>query len=147
MLLRSAAALTVAVLLALLAARAGEDKKGGDMDGTWALEKVVVDGKEVPAEQLAGLKEVIKGTSYTSYQKDKVFGRGTYKFDRTKKPRQVDARIDDGPGKGDTFLAIYKVEGERMTVCAAPPGKERPTEFASAAGSGHILAVYKRAKE
>jgi uncharacterized protein (TIGR03067 family) len=40
---------------------------------------------------------------------------------------------------GNTFLAIYKLEGDRLTFCAADAGQERPTEFRS--GPGHDLRV------
>src|SRR5262245_52173437 len=113
MLLRGAVALSVAAVLAAVALRAVEDRKG-DLDGTWVPYKVTVDGKDVPADQIAEFKEVIKGTTYKSYHKGKLFAGGTYKFDRAKNPKHVDTSIEEGPGKGQTFLAIYKVEGDRM---------------------------------
>ena len=43
------------------------------------------------------------------------------------------------------MLGIYELEGDTFKVCFAAPGKaDRPTEFKSAAGSGHRLLVLKR---
>ena len=42
--------------------------------------------------------------------------------------------------------AIYEFVGEdRYRICFAPPGKYRPTGFATRPGSGHLLHVWKRA--
>ena len=58
---------------------------------------------------------------------------------------------------GDTFHMWYSgnygprdndvnVERKNYRICYATPGKERPKKFAIEAGSGHVLAVYKRQK-
>jgi uncharacterized protein (TIGR03067 family) len=68
-------------------------------------------------------------------------------LDPTKKPKAIDAVRSEGMDKGKPMLGIYELEGESQKVCFAPVGKERPTEFSSAAGSGHVLTVWKRAKK
>ena len=50
------------------------------------------------------------------------------------------------PAKGVTLKGIYKFEGETLTICYSGIGKERPTEFASKAGSGAMLFVQKKEK-
>jgi uncharacterized protein (TIGR03067 family) len=52
------------------------------------------------------------------------------------------------PGKGQTMCAIYEFQGDdQYRVCFGLPGKERPTEFRTRLGSGHLLHVWKKAKE
>ena len=51
-----------------------------------------------------------------------------------------------GTYDGKTLLGIVKVDGDALTIAFAEPGKERPTKFESAAGSGVVLAVHKKAK-
>jgi uncharacterized protein (TIGR03067 family) len=71
----------------------------------------------------------------------------TIKLDPTAKPKTVDKVITKGPGKGETMLGIYKLEGDQLTICLAVGGKERPTEFAAPANGNAMVVVYKREKK
>jgi hypothetical protein len=46
-----------------------------------------------------------------------------------------------------TCLAIYELGENTRKVCIAPPGKARPKDFTSTAGSGHILVTFERVKD
>jgi uncharacterized protein (TIGR03067 family) len=87
-------------------------------DGTWAVE---ADGKEV--------------------------WKGTSKIDPMSKPKAIDFVPTEGANAGQTFLGIYEIEGDTRKLCYAPPGKDRPTAFASKPGSGHILVALEREKK
>jgi uncharacterized protein (TIGR03067 family) len=86
-------------------------------DGTWAVR---TDGKEV--------------------------WKGTSTIDPTKRPKAIDFVRAEGANAGQTFLGIYEIAGDSRKLCFAPPGKGRPTEFASKPGSGHVLVVFRREK-
>ena len=64
----------------------------------------------------------------------------------TKLPKHIDLTHESGPHKGETLLGIYKLFGDEYTACIAAPGKARPTEFASQAGSWQRLVICKREK-
>ena len=68
-------------------------------------------------------------------------------MDPTQKMKTVDVEIIQGEDKGKTLLAIYRVKGDKFTVCVANSGKERPTEFSTAADSGRSLMTYTRSKD
>jgi hypothetical protein len=50
----------------------------------------------------------------------------------------------DGVQKGKTLLGIYAIEHDQLRLCHAPPGKDRPAEFASKDASGVSLQAWKR---
>ena len=73
---------------------------------------------------------------------------GTVRIDPAKKPAAMDFTHTVPPDKGKTMFAIYKLEGDKFTLCAAPPGrpeKERPTRFATR-DTDSVLFVFERVK-
>jgi uncharacterized protein (TIGR03067 family) len=116
--------------------------------GTWVLESSDRDGKKAPQEG-GKIRLVISGTNFSLRQESSaVIGhKGSYTLDPSKKPKTTAVTVSEGPDKGSTFLGIYELSGDDYRVCFAPPGKERPKGFASKAGSGHILQVWKREKK
>jgi uncharacterized protein (TIGR03067 family) len=114
--------------------------------GTWVFESVNVEGEAAPAESLKGAKLVIKGDKFTAHEGKEEL-HGTFKVDPSKKPKTLDVTFSDGPDKGKTMQGIYELTGDTYKVCIGMPGKERPKEFVSKKGSGHVLEVLKREKK
>ena len=116
------------------------------LQGTWKFASMEQDGQPGP-----------KGddTPTITFERDKftvkaggqVVQAGTQVLDAGKKPKAVDATVTEGEGKGTTMLGIYELDGDTLKACFDPQGKKRPTEFKSAAGSGHMLVVMKREKK
>lgn len=118
------------------------------MQGTWMVTVHELNGQKTTAEQNqeAKSKLVVKGDKYTVYFGDQRITEGVLKLDPTRKPRTIDALAADGPAKGQAMPGIYELEGDDMRVCFGQPGKERPTAFATQAGTNQILLGYKRVK-
>jgi uncharacterized protein (TIGR03067 family) len=151
--------MTSRVVFALVAALLGaglavapataDDKKGTDLDklqGTWKFVSMEQDGQPVPkADEMPTI----------TFEKDKfevkaggqVVQAGTQVLDAGKKPKTVDATVTEGEGKGTTMLGIYELDGDNLKACFDTQGKKRPTEFKTAAGSGHMLVSLKREKK
>jgi uncharacterized protein (TIGR03067 family) len=143
---------TVAFVMAggiglLTAADAAEQKGLEKFQGKWALVSGTVDGKDLDADELKNNFMVVKGARAVFLFKDKERGTATMKIDAGKKPAQYDITYEDGPAKGTTLKGIYKIDGDTLTMCSGGIGKDRPTEFASKAGSGTVLVVSKRVKD
>jgi uncharacterized protein (TIGR03067 family) len=60
----------------------------------------------------------------------------------------MDLTVGDGPDKGRKLpVAIYKLEGEKLTICLDKEGTagSRPTEFKTADGDGLAIIILERA--
>jgi len=134
-------------LLPAAAQEKGADKKElKKFQGKWVPVSVTVDGKTEEEDEIKDRSMVIKGEKATFMYKDKERGTASLKIDRSKTPAHIDSTYEDGPAKGTTLKGIYKIEGDRLTICYGGIGKDRPTDFASKPGSGTILVVQKKAK-
>jgi uncharacterized protein (TIGR03067 family) len=153
--MRRHAPLGLALLIALTGLTAAGDDKDKAVkedrkkyEGTWQVVSLEVDGNKSDEEDVKKITVVNEADGkWTIEVEGKVFARGTSEIDPTKKPKAVDLTITEGDSKGQTALGIYEFKDDTRKVCLAPAGKERPTEFSSTAGSGHILAVLKRVKK
>ena len=113
-------------------------------NGTWEPVSTVADGKERPVQKDRKFALKYKDEKYSDTLDDKVVGEGTSKVDPTQSPKTLDITPERNGMKGQTALAIYELKDDEMKVCMARPGKERPKEFESKPGSGHILMTFKR---
>jgi uncharacterized protein (TIGR03067 family) len=137
-------------LLALVTAFlvAADDPKDDlkKLEGTWTLTSGEKDGKNEAEKTIKTAKLVIKGDQHDVKIGDDTF-KGTHKIDPSKKPKAIDATDTDGPFKGKTVHGIYEVDGDTFKVCFAKPGDDRPKEFSTKSGTGHILHVWKKDKK
>src|SRR5262245_38661383 len=142
-------AVVVLAVGALIAADAEDAKKELEkMQGTWQLVFGERDGKKFTEEEIKKTKLIIKGDTFRIPDSDVGTAQeGTFKIDASKKPKEIDSMAGKGPDKGKTSPGIYELDGDTHKVCFAPPGKDRPKEFSSKVGSGHILQTWKREKK
>jgi uncharacterized protein (TIGR03067 family) len=137
--------LLLALGLTWVARADGVEQELKALQGKWGIVSVERDGK-VDAKWKDGVR-LMEGDKYTLTPKEGAAVTGRYKIDPGKKPKAIDIMPDAGQFKGKTLPGIYVIEGDVLKICfAAEEGKERPTEFVSRPGSGHILAVHKREK-
>jgi uncharacterized protein (TIGR03067 family) len=124
-----------------------EAKKGSKLEGTWKPVSVVKGGKEEPDTKDHSLS--FAGDTFTVRAGDKVEVKGTFKRDRSKKPRQIDMTVTEGPQKvtGKVLKGIYELKGDTLKWCfTADPDGDRPTEFAAPEGSKVMFITLKRVK-
>jgi uncharacterized protein (TIGR03067 family) len=145
--LMNAVLLTVVASGLLLGTDGKDDAAKADrekLQGKWKVTSGVIDGNAIPKGQLGGELNY-KGDKY-SWSFGDQSGTGTFKLDPSKNPKQLDAVPGDGPAQGQTVEHIYEIDGDKLKLCFALPGTDRPKEFKSTAGSGLWLFTYKRAK-
>ena len=73
--------------------------------------------------------------------------KAKFTLDPTKKVKTIDYTIAEGANEGKTQLGIYELDGDTLKFCYAQPGKDRPTEFKTAAESGRTISVWKKDKK
>jgi uncharacterized protein (TIGR03067 family) len=139
----------VAGLLLAAAPRDDQSKDSKEeilkLQGTWKFISWETEGQDAPREAVEASVLIFDGEKYLQKIGDDIVERGTQKLDPTQSPKTVDYQITEGEEQGKTQLGIYKLEGDRLTICVARPGdKQRPKEFATKKGSGTTLVVLKR---
>ena len=78
--------------------------------------------------------------SWTFYRRDGMVINGTSTIDPMENPKTIDFTPTDGDYQDQLFLGIYEPGETTLILCFPQSGMDRPTEFSSNPGSGHILA-------
>jgi uncharacterized protein (TIGR03067 family) len=117
------------------------------IEGTWRIVALEVNGNKANEEDAKKLS-VVNGTdgTWSLLSEGNEISKGNSTFDPTKKPKAIDFTPTEGEGKGNQYLGIYELGDKTRKMCFAPPGKGRPTEFVSSAGSEIILLTFEREK-
>jgi uncharacterized protein (TIGR03067 family) len=120
----------------------GNPSTKSDLDllqGDWTLVEMVANGEKIPDEARSNIKLKIKNNQYVLETRDQP-SEGSFKLTERSNPKLMDVTTSGG----DELPAIYEVSGDTFKACYAVNGASRPTEFKSAEGSDHVLAIYKR---
>src|SRR5262249_6407506 len=137
------------VAAGLLLAANKDDASKADlekMQGNWKMSSLTVNGEMVPADDVQKIHLTVKGNRYSVKRGDQPIEL-SFKLDAGKKVKEIDLTYETGDNKGKTNKAIYKLEGDTLTMCRHQEAeRERPAEFASKAGSMHVITVWKREK-
>ena len=136
----------ISLAVGLLGVGDGPDSQDGKQEaeklrGTWTFTKMVRNGQNL-LTQFGEVEVVFDAKKFTSPGIE-----AEYTLDPSKNPKAIDISYKQGPAAGQTIKAIYKLEGDTLTICRALTQKdERPKEFAAPAGSGKFLFEFKRNK-
>ena len=108
------------------------------LQGTWVpADDQGIDSKWTFEGQT--LKATVNGMDYTC----KV------KIDPAAKPNAtIDLAIEEGPedSKGKLSQGLFKLTGDKLTLCVSLPGKDRPKAFETAEGESHLFELKKEKK-
>jgi uncharacterized protein (TIGR03067 family) len=114
------------------------------LQGTWQCQSLEQDGEKAGE---AGVKDrtlFFGAEGFVVKQGFKLVQAGNVKVDPTKRPKTLNAFVTQGEGKGEVMLGIYELTGDTLKLCLDLQGQKRPAEFKTTAGSGQVLAVYRR---
>jgi uncharacterized protein (TIGR03067 family) len=146
----SGTALLAVCALVTVTAR-GDDKKVS-IEGTYLITGVEAMGKVVPAEVIAKGSDAERTIKITATQliasKEDKEDPADYTIDTTKTPHQITITAKKPNGKDEKMLGIFKVDGDKLTICAVESGKEadRPKEFKTTADNKAMILVLEKKK-
>jgi uncharacterized protein (TIGR03067 family) len=116
------------------------------MQGTWRAVLMNRDGEVQPLQgAFASLRLVVKDDRRTIRSGETIFSQAYYRLNPAAEPPTIDLLVTSGGSRGQIMLGIYEITGDRLRVCYAVTGRERPRDFKPKAGSGHALQEMKRA--
>jgi uncharacterized protein (TIGR03067 family) len=138
---------TALVLRAEPAPLLGADKDAANLQGTWAIVSVEIEGKLLAMDNLKASRLTIHGKRY-SFKLGQTELEFTYKLNVSQSPKAIDLIGVAGQEKGKVYQGIYKFDKDRYIICRGiTPERSRPTEFVTRPGSGHMMVVWKRVQQ
>lgn len=145
----------VAVLIVIptpLLLSAGDDavrKELKALQGTWKTVGLEAGGKPFPKEAVIDFTFIIGADGKSIGKMGKVEYQANIRVEPTKDPKTIDNSHETGASKGKKQFGIYKLEGDRFTVCMTPPGaaeSDRPKNF-DTKDTRNVLFIFERVKE
>jgi uncharacterized protein (TIGR03067 family) len=115
------------------------------LQGTWHIVTAELGGVKQPPEVVTNIVLKIADGKYEVIVNGHP-DKGTCKIDPSTKPKNMDVSGTEGPNTGRSIPAIYKVAGDKLTICYGLRGAPRPAEFKSNPGTQQYLVVYERKK-
>lgn len=140
-------ALTIPLLLA-----AGDDdvrKELKALEGKWRAVALEAGGKALPKEAIPDFTYTIGADGKATGKMAKSEYTATMTVNPNKDPKTIDNVHVSGAQKGKKQYGVYKLEGDKLTVCMTPPGRaegDRPKDF-NTKGTANVLFVFERIKE
>jgi RNA polymerase sigma factor (sigma-70 family) len=110
--------------------------------GAWAALSVEQAGGPWPGRLVEGYGLVFGDGKVTFRRAGSGSIQYTLKLDEAAKPKTIDWTLG-----GVTCLGIYRLNGDILKLCVSGSKENRPTEFATREGSGHVLLLLKRVRE
>jgi len=109
------------------------------LEGTWIPVKQEMAGKELPPTAFANQKLILKDSTYTLLAES--MDQGIIKYNNYR----MDIYGKKGVNAGNHFTAIYKLEGEQLSICYNLGGEDYPVTYETTGHPVFFLSVFKRA--
>jgi len=109
--------------------------------GTWEFLSMEVDGAAKPEQDYKKYTAVFKDEVWTVLEGTNVAAQTPFQLDPSGEPKTIDLF----PTDGRVLQGIYKLEGDRFTMCDRGTERgPRPTKFATERDSGLVLVTLRR---
>ena len=115
-----------------------------NLQGTWRITRLEMNGAPMPDAMLANAKIVIEGLRFTSLGMGAEYS-GQMSFDDNARPKRFAVKFDgSGPESGRTNNAIYELDGDNWRLCVHVGGGPAPASFTTSAGDNCAYEVLVR---
>jgi len=119
------------------------------LQGTWQTVAMEAGGKPFPKDGIPTFTIVIAGDGKSIGRMPQEEFRFTMIVDPRKNPKTIDNHHESGAQKGKKQYGVYKLEGDKFTVCMTPRGaaeSDRPKDFATK-DTANVVFVFERVKQ
>ena len=119
------------------------------LEGKWKAVGMEAAGKPFPKESVVDFTFTVAANGKATGKSAQEEYQATLTIDPKKSPRTIDNLHMTGMQKGKTQLGIYKLEGDKWTVCMTRPGvaeRDRPRDF-NTRNTANVVFVFERLKE
>ncbi|HEX4388725.1 MAG TPA: TIGR03067 domain-containing protein [Steroidobacteraceae bacterium] len=115
------------------------------LEGAWAPVAVSVGGQRLEPAQLRVCYLLLEGDGYRIVDRsNQIVDSGHYTVNADTTPCAMDIVGEHGPNAGRTLLAIYRLEGDELTVCYDVEGGARPETLAARREGARLVITYER---
>jgi uncharacterized protein (TIGR03067 family) len=116
------------------------------LQGTWKVVALEAGGKPLPKDAIPDFTFIIGADGKSTGKMAKSEYTATITVNPKKAPKTMDNVHESGAQKGKKQYGVYKLEGDKLTVCMTPPGREegdRPKDF-NTKGTSNVLFIFER---
>ncbi len=135
---------TTATLILCLGCSACADPDHAALIGKWKVARYESEGKVASLEKFTSILTIEDGRG--DFGLDGGEGKFTYTIDPSRSPKHLDITFGGSMVNGAKALDIYKLDGDRLTICSVSlrdGGETRPAGFSSE-GKGNAVVEYRR---
>lgn len=129
-----------------LQAQVQNDFDVNKLNGSWKPVSGEFGGQPLPEEAIKAMTLKIEDGSKYAVETGGIVDSGKLTFDSAQSPMHITIIGEEGPNKGRTIVAIFKLSDDRLTICYNIGEDDRPTEFKTPANSQVLLIEYERAR-
>lgn len=120
-----------------------------NLEGKWKAVAMEAGGKSFPKESIPDFTYIVGADGKATGKSPQGEYQATINVDPKKNPRTINNTHESGGQKGKRQYGIYKLDGDRWTVCMTRPGaaeSDRPKDFATK-DSANVVFVFERQKD
>jgi uncharacterized protein (TIGR03067 family) len=122
-------------------------KEADRLQGIWTTISTESDG-QLNREEKRVEKWTINGGRWSVKLDGEVTQEGTFKIIEADKLVKIDFTVTDGYKRGDTWLAVYQIDGDKLKMngCYLSESKVRPKTLGTRDGDGYYVRTMRKEK-